>query len=74
VGRRLRANSGKERRPKAGPVAVYMRRGRAGWTLPQAAHMLAQGYTPQHVESATGYDYRVVANYIEKEGVPTWEA
>ena len=71
MGRRLRANSGKPTQRKNGPVSTYMRRPNKGYTLPEAAFLMWQGYSDEHVESTTGFDPKVVHNHLEKEGVPT---
>lgn len=41
---------------KSGPVTVRsMSSPRDGWTLEQALDLVAQGYTPAHVENLTGW-------------------
>ena len=43
-------------RSKSGPVTVRsMSSPRDGWTLEQALDLVAQGYTPAHVENLTGW-------------------
>lgn len=44
-------------------VVTFSKVGGKGWSLPQAAELLRQGYTDRHVEEVTGFDARVVRNY-----------
>lgn len=71
MGRRLRANSGKPTQRKNGPVSTYMLLPAKGYTLPEAAFMLAQGYSDDHVASTTGFDPKVVRHFLDTEGVPS---
>ena len=42
---------------KSGPVTVRLiSNPRDGWTLEQALALVAQGYTPAHVEQLTGWN------------------
>ena len=42
---------------KSGPVTVrFISNPRDGWTLEQALALVAQGYTPAHVEQLTGWN------------------
>lgn len=52
------------------PVSTRMALPNKGWSLPQAAHILSQGYTEKHVEAITGFDARIVRNYEGKADKP----
>lgn len=61
MGRRRRlVDKGSQQRN--GTVMVS-RVSRTGWSLPQAADLLQQGYTDEHVERTTGFAISIVRNY-----------
>ena len=39
---------------------LVSKRSRKGWTLAQAQHVLAQGYTEQHVRELTGWPVKAI--------------
>lgn len=43
------------------------KRSRKGWTLVQAEHMLAQGYTEEHVRKMTGWPVKASNTTKEKK-------
>ena len=66
MGRRLKASSQKPSSFKSQPVTIWMALPNKGWTLPQAADLLLQGYTDEYVIAVTGFDPRIAKNYRER--------
>ncbi len=54
---------------KSGPVTVRsMSNPRNGWTLEQAVALVAQGYTPTHVEQLTGWHAKQLEAQLRLRG------
>lgn len=45
------------------PVIRSMKLGKPGWSLPQAAALLSQGYTPEQAEYLTGFSKNIIRSY-----------
>ena len=59
------------RTSKSGPVTVRsMSSPRDGWTLEQALDLVAQGYTPAHVEKLTGWHAKQLEAQLRRRRHP----
>ncbi len=56
---------------KSGPVTVRpISQPRNGWTLEQALELVAQGYTPAHVERLTGWHAKQLEAQLRRRRRP----
>jgi len=69
MGRRLKANNGKdEKRTNSDVVVRNANRPRDKWTADAAIDLLRQGYTAEHVATVTGFSERwLLAQPVPRE-------